>query len=322
MKEHAGELVAFCTTISWSIGIFPFTLAARRLGSNSLNHFRLLLACFFLTLISIVALSGNFQDLFLAPLSEQWMWFGLSGVVGLAMGDYFGFGSFAILGTRLGSVLTTLAPAATLFAGYFLVKERINIIGITGILVTIGGMIWLSLSRSETSNVKDEGHGDLTKGIIFGVLSAVCQGVGVVLANKGFAVESAYHIPAVQATWMRIVSATSVIFLFTIITGKIRSVAKPVLQNPGKANWYALAGTFFGPVFGVSCSMYALDLLHNNPSVAQTIFSLVPIFVIPISIFAYREKISRKAWLGALIAVAGVVILVQRNNIAEKIFHF
>lgn len=321
MNESTGILIAFCTTLSWSICIFPFTEAARRLGANGVNHFRLLLAVSFLTIICFVVLPISFSEFFTSPMPEHWLWFGLSGVIGLALGDYFGFTAFAILGTRLGSIFSTLSPAATLMTGFFLVSERINLIGILGIALTIAGMIWLSLSRSETAGIKDLGHGNLKKGILFGVLSAMTQGIGVVLANKGFTYHSSEaHIPALQATWLRMICATGAIHLFTLFFGNIKRVYQPVIENKKNGNWYALGGTIFGPVMGVTLSMYTISLLNNKPSVAQTIFSLVPIFVLPLAIIFYKEKVTMKSLFGAVTAVLGVVILIQRDEISKMLF--
>ncbi len=307
---YYGELIALGTTLSWSICIFPFTEAARRSGPNTVNHFRLVLAVFFLTVISISFLPVSLFQLFTTPLPQHWIWFGLSGIVGLALGDYFSFTSFAILGPRIASIFSTLAPTSALLSAYFLVGERINFIGIIGILVTISGVIWLTLSKKEKSKMIDHGHGKIEKGILFGILAAICQGVGVVLANKGFTYkQNNIDLPFFQATWIRMVSATVIIFVITISRGKLKELLQPVFTNKNNGNSYTLLGTIFGPVIGVSFSMYAISLLNNKPSVAQTIFSLVPIFALPLSYIFYKEKIMLKSVLGALIAIVGVVIL-------------
>lgn len=316
---YLGELVALCTTLSWSIGIFPFTEAARRLGPNAVNHFRLVLAVIFLTILSLCFLPLSFTQLFTVPLPQHWLWFGLSGVIGLALGDYFSFTSFAIIGPRVSSIFTTLAPAAALCTGYFLVGERINLTGITGIAITIFGVIRLTLSKSAKSEIRFmEQHGNMEKGIIAGILAAVCQGVGVVLANKGFTYQLGKNdLPAFQATWLRMVCATTLIFLITIFRGKIKEVTQPVIRNKNKGNIYTLAGSIFGPVIGVSLSMLTISLMHNKPSVAQTIFSLMPIMTLPLAYLFYGERITAKAVTGAMIAISGVVILIWRDEISR-----
>jgi drug/metabolite transporter (DMT)-like permease len=312
-----GEMIAVATTLSWSIGIFPFTEAARRLGPNAVNHFRLVLAVIFLSLICTIFLPLNFITLFSSALPEHWLWFGLSGVIGLALGDYFAFTSFAILGARVASIFTTLSPAAALSTGYFVIGERINYVGVIGILITIGGVIWMTMSKAAKSAMSDHEQGRKERGIFYGILSAACQGVGLVLANKGFTyLNEESNISAFQATWLRMLCATAVIFIITAFRGKLKETIQPVLKNRNNGNIYTLAGTIFGPVIGVSLSMYALSLLHDKPSVAQTIFSLVPIFALPLAYVFYKEKISGRSVLGAFIAIAGVVILIWREDLA------
>ncbi|MBK9798513.1 MAG: EamA family transporter [Bacteroidetes bacterium] len=59
--------------------------------------------------------------------------------------------------------------------------------------------------------------------------------------------------------------------------------------------------------------MYAVSLI--NVSVAQTLFSLVPVMVLPLAIIFYHEKISFKSAIGAVVAISGVVILIWRNEL-------
>jgi drug/metabolite transporter (DMT)-like permease len=316
--NYLGELVALGTTVSWSIGIFPFTAAARRLGPDTVNHFRLVLAVIFLTILSLAFLPLGFTELFTSPLPEHWLWFGLSGIIGLALGDHFAFTSFAILGPRISTIFNTLSPAVALFLGYFVIGERINLTGVIGIIITISGVIWLTLSKSAKALMQDHEHGKKEKGILYGMLSAVCQGVGIVLANKGFTYQVDHtDLAFFQATWLRMICATAVIFAITAFRGKLKLYIEPVLQNKNKGNFYVLMGTIFGPVIGVSLSMLAVSLLHDKPSVAQTIFSLVPIFALPLAYLFYREKITMKSFAGALIAIAGVIVLIWRNEISN-----
>jgi drug/metabolite transporter (DMT)-like permease len=312
---YYGELIAFTTTLSWSIGVFPFTEAARRLGPNPVNHFRLLLAVMLLTLIAFFAYSIPVNELFSMPLDDHWLWFGLSGIVGLTLGDYFGFTSFAILGTRVASIFSTLSPGAALLFGFLLLGERINMIGVTGMAITVGGVLWLILSKTEKSAIPDHGHGSISKGFIYGVLSAICQGVGIVLSKKGMSIPlNGSNILPVHATWLRMIVGTVTIYIITILAGRLREMNRPVLNNANNGLKYAVAGTIFGPVIGVSFSMYAVSII--NASVAQTIFSLVPVCVLGLGFIFKGEKPSMSAVLGALVAIAGVVVLIWRNEIA------
>jgi drug/metabolite transporter (DMT)-like permease len=72
-------------------------------------------------------------------------------------------------------------------------------------------------------------------------------------------------------------------------------------------------GTLFGPVGGVTLSLYAVQLLPA--AVAQTIFSLMPGFAIFNARFFLKEPITLNSLMGAFVAIAGVILLVWRNSI-------
>ncbi len=309
-----GEIIALLTALSWSIGVFPFTEASRRMNPNSVNHFRLLLGVILLGVFLLTFSGLGFSELFFVPLPQHWLLFGLSGLVGLALGDYFGFTSYAILGTKTASVLTTLAPGASLILGFFLLGESLNWIGLIGMAITIAGIVWISMSKKEQAKIADNEFGSKEKGILFGVLAALCQGFGLVFAKMGMAVSlQEPHFSSVHATFIRLFVSTVFTYGLTIALGKLKQINAPLWANKNKGMKYILAGTIFGPTLGVVLSMYAVSLI--NVSVAQTIFSLVPVIVLPLGYLFYREKITFKSALGAIVAIAGVLVLIWRNEL-------
>ena len=314
-STYWGEITALLTALSWSIGVFPFTEASRRMNPNTVNHFRLLLGVLILALFLLLFNHLTFLQLFTSAMPQHWIWFGLSGLIGLALGDYFGFTSYAILGTRVASVFTTLAPGAALLLGYVLLGEKINWLGVLGMAITIAGIIWISMSKKEQAKIAESDFGNKDRGILFGVLAALCQGFGLVFAKMGMAYTIMDHnFSSVHATFIRLFVSTVVTYGITISIGKLKEINKPLWENKNKGLKYIIAGTIFGPTLGVALSMYAVSLI--NVSVAQTIFSLVPVMVLPLGYLFYREKITFKSALGAVVAISGVVVLIWRNELA------
>jgi len=68
-----------------------------------------------------------------------------------------------------------------------------------------------------------------------------------------------------------------------------------------------------GPVTGVTLSLFAIQKLEV--AVAQTIFALLPLFVLPINYLFYKEKITFQSIFACLIALTGVVLLIWRNTL-------
>jgi drug/metabolite transporter (DMT)-like permease len=309
-----GIIFALLTTLSWSIGIFPFTVAARKMGTNSLNHFRLLLAMIIIGIYALIFYHNEFLPIFTSDYLQAWLWLSLSGIVGLTIGDYFAFEMYKILGARIGSVLTTFAPAAALILGSLLINESISAIGIFGIGLTIIGVNFVSLGKSERGKIPDHGHGSIPYGIIAGILAALCQGAGLVLAKKGMILQgNEHHLAPIPASFIRLTSATLSLVLFSIITNKLIAVFRPVVANKEGAIRYAVLGTIFGPAMGMTLSLFTITRL--DPSVAQTIFSLVPAFAYFLSALFFKDKITRRSMVGLVIAIVGVVVLIWRNEL-------
>ncbi len=307
----SGELIAILTTLCWSLGIFPFTEAAKRIGAGPLNQYRLLLAWIIISVILFFFNDLNIIQLFATPQPYHYIFLGLSGIIGFSIGDYCSFTSFKLLGPKLGSLYTTFAPGAALIIGYVALNETINVIGIIGILTTIGGVIWLTFSKKDAYEASKIGYKRDRKGIIYGIIGALCQGTGLVLSKYGMDYYSE-KLPTMHAVWIRLLFAFIATFVVSILLGKLKSNSKPIFTNEKNNLPFLFLGTILGPVMGVTLSLMAIQQLEV--AVAQTIFALLPLFVLPISLIVYKEKITLQSVFACFIALTGVLLLIWRNR--------
>jgi drug/metabolite transporter (DMT)-like permease len=189
--------------------------------------------------------------------------------------------------------------------------EKINLIGIIGMLITIAGIIYISLQkRGDDSTISLIGIGHA-------IGAALCQGAGLVLAKKAYE-NNDIHIAPFHAAWLRIVGAVIVLIIFTIITKQIRPLLRNSINpNNRKGLLYLSLGTLSGTVLGLTFAMQTISTIDS--AVAQTIFSLVPVMAIPLAYFFHKEKITMAIISGASIAIVGVIILIWRNTILEKL---
>jgi drug/metabolite transporter (DMT)-like permease len=314
-----GLILAFAAMTSWSISVFPFTRAGRIMSVASMNIIRLVLGTLLIFITALILEQQNFFSIFSLAYGEAWLWLAISGILALGIGDYFGLRMYIILGPRFGAVLTTLSPAAALLLGYLLLHEKINIIGIAGICITITGVMSISLGPTERSNIPDHGHGSVFTGITFGIISAICNGAGLAFSKKAFITQQAKQLPLspISASFMRFSVATIIVLLFLLLFGKLFDQIKNIGRQPVNVLGLAAAGTVFGPLLGVTFALMAIQTI--NVAVAQTIFALVPVVALLISHFALKQKITRFAMIGVIIAIAGVAILIWRLRIAEAL---
>lgn len=306
-----GEIIAILTTLCWSLGIFPFTEATKRIGAVPINQYRLLLAWLIISLILITINGISPYDLFSSPKEKHYVFLGLSGIIGFTIGDYCSFNSFKLLGPKLGSLYTTFAPGAALSIGFIVLGEKVNWIGILGILITVGGVIWLTLSKKDKAAAEKAGFARDKRGIVLGIIGALCQGTGLVLSKYGMDYYEE-KIPTMHAVWIRLLFAFSISFIASFFAKRLIQNSKPIFANQNNALPFMVMGTFLGPVAGVSLSLLAIQKMEV--AVAQTIFALLPIFVLPVNLLVYKEKITIQSVFACITAIFGVLLLIWRNK--------
>ncbi len=291
---YLGEISAIITAFLWSGTSFAFTNAAKRIGSLQLNVNRIILATIFLFFIIIIA-NINY-DL----SAEQIYYLALSGFVGLVLGDSFLFKSFQLIGARLGMLIMALVPAFSSVLALVFLNENLSLISIIGMTITLSGISVVILERSKGSESIFKTN---KLGVIYGVLGALGQASGLVLAKFAF---EAGSINGFVATFVRLLAAVVIIFPIALLFRRYKNPIK-VYTKDTKALWATLVGTILGPVLGITGSLIAIA--NAQIGIASTLMSTMPIIMLPIVRYYYKEKLGWRAIAGALVAVAGVAIL-------------
>lgn len=313
--QWIGLLSAFMATIFWACSAFPFTKAGRLMTVPAMNLLRLALGTLLVLSTAMLFESRSICLIFSANYAAAWLWLGLSGLISLGIGDYFSYRMYSILSPRYGAVFTSISPASALLFGHLLLNETMHLLGIAGMVITIAGVMSMSFSRKERNSIPDHGQGTVVKGIVFGTMGALCHGIGLVFSKNGFLLQANLKFPIAPVTgsFIRFFTAAVIVIIFLFLNKKlakqiriIRHQSLPVLRT-------ALSAILLGPVLAVSCAMISIQYI--NVAISQTIFALVPVVVLVIAHYLYKEKITRHALLGVLLALAGVSILVWRNEI-------
>lgn len=227
---------------------------------------------------------------------EEFLYLGLSGIIGLALGDLFLFESFLLLGPQLTMLIFTSSPLITLLLSFLFLNEKIGLISFIGIILVIGGISLAILSKKIERKV-------ILKGVFFAVLGAFMQAAGFVLAKKGFF----YGIDTLLASFLRILCA----FFFTIILlpiFKLKNSQK--IQNKKNSGYiFLFMGSIIGPYLGVWFSQIAIK--YANTGIAATLLTLSPIFLIPLDAIFEKEKIGFVRIIGTLITIFGIYIILN-----------
>lgn len=294
-----GELAALGTSTFFSIGATLFTLSSRQVGSAVVNRSRLLAASIILMVAHLIFFGTVLP---LAATSDQWFWFSLSGIIGLVLGDVALFQAFVQIGTRLTMLVFSMSPVLAALMGWAFLGEVLTPIQTLGMGLTLAGVLWVVAEEQNGSNQPTDRRYFLW-GLMFAFIGALGQAGGLITAKFGLAGD----FPVLSGQVIRMGVAAFSIWIFTLISGRGLETIQKFRENP-IATRYVLIATIAGPVLGVFCSLAAVKYTEDI-GIASTLQSLPPIFLLPIGYFFFKEKISSRAIIGTMIALAGVAIL-------------
>ncbi len=297
MEARIGELAALFTALCWTITAMAFESASRKVGSVPVNIIRLVMALVLLSLFTWIRRGFFFPS---DASSFNWVWLGLSGLVGFVIGDLFLFKAFAVIGSRKSLLIMTLVPPIAAFVGWLIMGETLALIHFAGMSLTISGIGLVIFNKHKPARKNPTPHHALpAKGIFFAIMGAVGQATGLVLSKFGMGAYDPF-----SATQIRVIAGI-IGFVIVVHVFKKWPAVRFAIKQPN-AIFLMLLGATFGPFLGVSSSLIAVQ--NTATGIASTIMSISPILILPATYFLFRHKVSWKEFLGAVISVAGVAL--------------
>ncbi|OGU10354.1 MAG: hypothetical protein A2X61_03420 [Ignavibacteria bacterium GWB2_35_12] len=295
--EYVGELFALLTAVLWSLSSFIFTAVGIRIGTIQLNIYRLLFGSLFLLITFFIF---NIQ---ITADPMQILYLGLSSIIGLVIGDTFLFKGFETIGPRHTLLIMSINPAIAAIIAFFALDETLGMFAILGMTVTLGGIALVIMDKKQNENSRFKIN---RKGLLFAFIGAAGQGVGIIFAKLAF-IQGDIH--GLVATFIRLAIAAIILFPATAILGNIKNPFRMFSQDK-KALGLILIGSVLGPYLGITFSFYAI--IYTKIGIASTLMATIPIIMLPLSVWIYKEKLTWKSIVGAFISVAGVAILFLR----------
>ncbi len=298
-----GELISIGVAFSWTATALLSEYGSKRMGNLTLNVLRMGFALLF-SLVLFWAMTGN--PLPANASSEAYGWMLLSGLVGYVIGDYCLFQCYIIIGSKFGQLFMTLAPITAAIMAWFTLGQSLQPTAILAMAVTLAGIGITILGRGD-------GHRLSLKlplnGVLFAIGAAICQGVGLVLSKIGMNQYEA-SMTATTPSWLLPFFANFYRCIAGIVGFAILMYFKetfaPLRRSVGdrKGMTAAVATTIFGPFVGVGCSLMAVQ--YTAAGIASTLMALTPIIIILPAWWLFRQPITFKSVIGAIISVIGV----------------
>jgi drug/metabolite transporter (DMT)-like permease len=295
LGAHLGEVAALATALCWTVTALAFESAGKKVGSLPVNLIRLIMAFFLLSIYSFIN-----RGLILPTdaSGSTWAWLSFSGLIGFVIGDLFLFQAYVEIGSRISQLIMSTVPPITAITGFILMGEEISPVGIVGMVITIFGIALVILTKS--SDDKRVRFAHPIKGLLYAFIGALGQAFGLVLSKLGMG-----NYDPFAATQIRIIFAIvgfAIVITLTKNWGKFNLAIKDT-----SAMKRISLGAFFGPFLGVSLSLLAVQ--HAPTGIVSTITSITPILIIPAAVFIFKEKITPRETLGAIISLVGIGFL-------------
>ncbi|MGB2601425.1 MAG: DMT family transporter [Candidatus Omnitrophota bacterium] len=284
-----GCIAALISSAAWAFDPILFKKLGEKVSPIAMNLGR---GLFGIVYLGILLLFFGME-----PIPGRAFFFlGISGILGIALGDTFFLMGLVRLGPRLSVLMETLCPALTVLLAVLFLKERPSLQVWAGIVLTIGGVKWVLWERAPRERLK----GNWRSGIKFGILSVTCTSVGIIFAKIGLAQAS-----PIEATIVKLLFGSLGLLMWGLVGFKIKKWISPFKDTKliVKLSYAVFVAIGIGLLFSV------IALKYTNASIAVSLNSTSPLFVMPMVALMFKEKISLRSILGALVAVLGIILI-------------
>lgn len=301
--NYLGEIISIGVAFSWTATALLSEYGSKRMGNLSLNVLRMAFALLFAAIL-FWGVTGS--PLPASASSEAYGWMLLSGLVGYVIGDYCLFQCYIIIGSKFGQLFMTLAPISAAVTAWIALGQHLKPSALLAMAVTLVGIGITILGRGD-------GHRLSLKlplnGVLFAIGAAVCQGVGLVLSKVGMdAYQASMTVPAAPwllpffANFYRCVAGIVGFALLMYFKETFSPLRRSISDRKGMTA--AVATTIFGPFVGVGFSLMAVQ--YTAAGIASTLMALTPIIIILPAWWLFKQPITLRSVLGAVISVIGV----------------
>jgi drug/metabolite transporter (DMT)-like permease len=223
---------------------------------------------------------------------------GISGLLGIAIGDTLFFKALVTLGPRLVMLFGALCPVCTVMLAFIFLRERPSALAWAGILVTLSGVNWVLLQNIPVEHTERKAR---TAGIKYALVSVLCNSTAVILAKIGVSTVS-----ALQGTFIRFLWAMAGLAVIGLMTRQYKLWLRPFGNT--RVFFLALGGILVAVLGGFF--LFLLSLKYIDVSVASILNETSPLFILPVSWLFLKERTSLASVIGTVVSVIGVTMII------------
>ena len=288
--------LALAAALSWAVASLISVDIARALGGIAFNRIRLIIVTFMLVLYAFLTNGWGTINANILPTII------ISGFIGVFLGDTLLFIALKIIGPRRNNILFALAAPFTVILNILVLNKSMEIYEVIGCLVVfIGVIVAIAYGTNKSDNHKWEKiDGSKNLGILFGVLAALCQAIGIIIMK-----------PVLDQNVDPIASAAVRTGVSAIALGITYFFPHQIFKNKTKidVNLFIkiIISGFIGMALGMSLLLIAIQ--KGDAGIVATLSSTSPIMILFL-IWLLTKKIPvLGAWIGSIIAIIGASLI-------------
>jgi drug/metabolite transporter (DMT)-like permease len=235
----------------------------------------------------------------------------MSGILGFGMGDIALFKALPRLGAPLTVLIVQcLAVPIGAVTEWLWIGTRIALSQMVSSALILAGVA-LAIAPERESAIP---RGHRISGVLFAVLGGFGQAWGAVISRQGFLVDRKIGIvlDGPSSAYQRLIGGIVCVALLAYFSSLIRRWRNPASMNPERpwrhAMPWIIGNAIAGPVLGVA--LYQWGLRDSPSAIVLSIVATTPLAVMIMSFVFEKTRPSRRAVIGSVIAVSGVVAMV------------
>ena len=288
--------LAILAALCWSISSLISVDISRTIGGLVFNRLRLFFVSIMLILYTTAIDTWKTIELDLLNIII------LSGVIGVFFGDTLLFIALQKIGPRRNNILFALAAPFTILLNIFFLKQNMTLIELIGCFtVFIGVVIAIAYgTNKENSHRWESIEGSLYLGIIFGILAALCQAIGLIIMKPILDL----GVDPIASAAVR-TSVSAILLSFTFMSNNKYLVSlNPITM---KLVFKSIISGFLGMALGMSLLLVALQ--HADAGIVATLSPTSPVWVLFLIWVLTKKLPTLGAWIGTVLAIVGTGLI-------------
>ena len=280
------------TAITWSIAVILFKKSGERVPPFALNFFRVAVSSVLFALMLLMIREPVFG---VAPVRDYLILIA-SGIIAIAVSDTLFHMCLNRVGAGLNAIIDGLYSPSIVFFAWLLIDEKLSHWQLAG----MGSVLLGIFIATRHSPPRGATRSQLIFGIMWGVLSMLTLGVGIVIAKPVLD-----HSPVLWATAVRQVGCLLAMLPVALLLPSRKSIFSNFIPH---SSWkYMIPGTVIGSF--LSLIFWIAGMKYTQAGTAAILNQTSSIYIIILATVFLREPLTVRKITALVLALTGIIMV-------------